>query len=385
MTRPRVLFHVQHLLGVGHVARAAALTRGMLAAGLEVTVVLGGEPVPGVDFGAAELVQLPWLKAADTSFTTLLDAHGTPASGILFAERRDLLLATTERVKPDVILIEHYPFGRRKFRVEINPLLEGWHGRALIGCSLRDVLVEKGEAGKAAEAVRLVNTRFDKVFVHGDPTVVPLDRTFPLATEIAGKLAYTGYVVDRWPMSASSHGSADGHGEIIVSVGGGAVGFGLLEAAIAARMLGAGRGHAWRLLAGANLADAEVDALRRTAPPGVVVERARPDFRQLLSRATLSVSQAGYNTVMDILAAGCRNVVVPFAAGSESEQMFRARELEQRGLLRVLDEAMLSPKRLAEAIDQALAAAKPPAATIDLSGVETTARLILAMLSAKRG
>ena len=61
----RVLFHVQHLLGVGHVARAAALTRGMLAAGLDVTVVMGGEPVANMDFSSAEVVQLPWVRAAD--------------------------------------------------------------------------------------------------------------------------------------------------------------------------------------------------------------------------------------------------------------------------------------------------------------------------------
>jgi predicted glycosyltransferase len=384
MTAPRVLFHVQHLLGVGHVARAAALTRGMLAAGLEVTVVLGGEPVPGVGFGSAGIVQLPWLRTADTSFKTLIDAEGAPASEALFAERRNQLLACAGRVMPDVVLIEHYPFGRRKFRAEIDPLLETWHGRAVIACSLRDVLVEKGDTKRAAETVRLVNHRFDRVFVHGDATVFPLDRTFPLATEIADKLAYTGYVVDRRPVQAAAS-LVDGHGEVIVSVGGGAVGLSLLEAAIGAKTLGAGPGRTWRLLAGANLSDTEVETLRRTAPPGVIVERARPDFRLLLSRAALSVSQAGYNTVMDILEAGCRNVVVPFAAGSESEQMFRARQLEARGLLAVLDEAALSPRTLAEAVDRALAAPKPPAAAIDLSGVETTARLILAMLRAKRG
>src|SRR5690606_35452234 len=76
MRKPRALLYVQHLLGVGHVSRAAALTRGMLAAGIDVTVATGGEPVPAIGFGAAEVVQLPWLRAADTSFKTLLDAEG---------------------------------------------------------------------------------------------------------------------------------------------------------------------------------------------------------------------------------------------------------------------------------------------------------------------
>lgn len=385
MSKPRVLLYVQHLLGVGHVTRAAALTRGMMAAGIEVNVVTGGEPVPTIDFGAAEVVQLPWLRAADTTFTTLLDAQGQPATDVLFAERRSLLLSLAERVAPDAILIEHYPFGRRKFRVEIEPLLDAWQGRAGIACSVRDVLVEKGDTKKAVEAVKLINARFDRVFVHGDASVLPLDRTFPLAREIAGKITYTGYVVDRRTVPTAATNSTDGLDEIIVSVGGGAVGLDLLEAAIGAKRLGAAPKHVWRLLAGANLAEADVAELKRSAPAGLIVERARPDFRILLARAALSISQAGYNTVMDVVEAGCRNVVVPFAAGSESEQLFRAVELEARGLLNVLDEATLSPQSLARAVDTAIAAPKPAAARIDLTGIETTARLILAMLEAKRG
>lgn len=385
MSKHRVLIYVQHLLGVGHVARAAMLARGMESAGLAVTVVTGGEPVPAISFGNAEVVQLPWLRAADTSFKTLLDAQGRPATDALFAERRALLLASAERVVPGVILVEHYPFGRRKFRVEIDPLLEAWHGRARIACSVRDVLVDKGETKRSAEAVALINARFDRVLVHGDASVLPFDRTFPLAREIAAKIAYTGYVVDRRPSPAAATDAADALAEVIVSVGGGAVGLDLLRTAIRARRLGAGPGHVWRLLAGANLSQSHLAELSRDAPPGVIVERARPDFRTLLARAALSISQAGYNTVLDVLEAGCRNVVVPFAAGSESEQLFRARELEARGLLNVLDEAALAPATLAAAVDAALAAPKPAKAEIDLTGIETTARLVLAMLERTRG
>ncbi len=116
--------------------------------------------------------------------------------------------------------------------------------------------------------------------------------------------------------------------------------------------------------------------------------RARPAriSRELLKRAALSISQAGYNTLMDILSARCRNILVPFSAGSESEQMFRARVFEERGLVRVLDERALSPENLAQAVDAALAAPLPAeTGGIDLSGVETTARLILAMIAGKRG
>ena len=59
----------------------------------------------------------------------------------------------------------------------------------------------------------------------------------------------------------------------------------------------------------------------------------------------VSVSQAGYNTVMETLQAGARAVLVPFAAGSEEEQTIRAQLLAERGLVHVVEESALTPQR----------------------------------------
>ena len=64
-----VLFYVQHLLGIGHVRRAALIARTMDHAGLNVVLVSGGEPVPGLDLAGAKLVQLPSLRARDDNFS----------------------------------------------------------------------------------------------------------------------------------------------------------------------------------------------------------------------------------------------------------------------------------------------------------------------------
>ena len=74
--------------------------------------------------------------------------------------------------------------------------------------------------------------------------------------------------------------------------------------------------------------------LQRAAPENATVERARPDFRRLLARAAVSVSQAGYNTVVDLLRTGVRAVLVPFEAGRETEQRLRAECLQSLGLAR---------------------------------------------------
>jgi predicted glycosyltransferase len=181
-------------------------------------------------------------------------------------------------------------------------------------------------------------------------------------------------LTDRTPTATSRDATA----EVVVSIGGGAVGKELLQAALAAAQSGALAPRHWRLLAGNNLPEPVFQELRAQAAGDarVTIERARPDFRQLLAGAGLSISQAGYNTVMDILVAGCPGLVIPFAAESESEQLFRAREFERRGLLSVLEEGLLNPITLVAAAQTACAAERASPHAIDLDGARGTAKAL---------
>ena len=374
----KVLFHVQHLLGIGHDRRAALVARGLAGAGMAVTLLRGGHAVPGVEYGPARVIQLPPVRAADAGFKTLLDEDGKPIDETWRARRRDAALKAFSDVAPDRLLVESFPFARRAFRFELIPLLEAAKAAGVpTACSVRDILVAKPDPKRVEEVVGTVERLVDTVLVHGDPALIPFGATFPAAARIEDRIRYTGYVA---APAAPTAAEGDGAGEVVVSVGGGAVGLPLLRAAIAARPLTPARDSVWRLLAGPDVAEAEVRALRASAPAGVVVERARPDFPALLARCRLSISQAGYNTVLDLLQAGCRAVVVPFAAGSETEQATRARLLEARGRLTVVEEAGLSPESLAAGVVTALAAAPPAPIRLELDGAARTARLLAAAI-----
>jgi predicted glycosyltransferase len=371
----KALVWVQHLLGIGHVRRAALIARALAEAGVDVTVASGGFPVAGIDYGAARVVQLPPARAADKSFKLLVDEDGQPLDDAWKERRRATLLSLAVDLDPDILLLETYPFGRRAFRFELIPLLEEVT-RAIVAASVRDILVAKDNPAREAEMADIARRHLDLILVHGDPAVVPFDATFPPAPTVADLIRYTGYVAPPRKSSPAAPGS-DGTGEVIVSVGGGAVGLPLLHIAMAARPLTSLTTAAWRLLAGPDIAEADFQNLRSTAPPGIIIERARPDFPDLLTRCMLSISQAGYNTLMDLLQARCRAIVVPFAAGNETEQAERARLFEARGLLHAIPEAGLTPERLAEGIAQALAAPPPPPFTPALDGAAVTARLLI--------
>ena len=374
-----VLFHVQHLLGIGHLRRTAMVARATAGRGLEVTVASGGMAIDDLDLGAARLRQLPALRAADAGFSALLDDHGEEIDDGWRRRRSAATLAAFHELRPAVLVVETFPFGRRQLAFELLPLLAAARAAGTTTVtSVRDVLTSRKPA-RTEEAAAWAMAHVDHVLVHGDPGLVPFGESFPAAEKIAGKLTHTGYVAAVAAAAAAKPGGAGspGHDEVIVSAGGGAVGAPLLEAARHARALSRHAGNRrWRLLAGANLHDNAFAALALGAPKGIVVERARRDFPSLLANSAVSVSQAGYNTVVEILQANARAVLAPFARGGETEQTLRANRLRARGRVTCLDEDGLTPARLAEAVDEALAGPAPAPTNIAMDGAERSAGLI---------
>ena len=386
MSRHRVMFYVQHLLGIGHQRRGATLTRAMTAAGLEVGFVSGGHEIPNLDLGGARLMQLPATRAVDLYFKKLVDENDRPIDDAWRDRRRDTLLAYWRDFQPDVLVFELFPFGRRQMRFELLPLLDAAHAlpnRPVVVCSVRDILVAPPKPERELEMLARIERYFDHVLVHGDPDLIPFGRTFPHADEIADKLRYTGYVVDA---SGRRGGPGDpGWAEVVVSAGGGAVGSQLLRAAMRARADTRLQDRTWRVLVGVKVEADEFEAMRRDAPDGVIVERARGDFTSLLMNCTLSISQAGYNTVMEAMRAGCRAVVVPYAGGLETEQTLRAELLAERGVLQTVPESDITPENIAAAVERAMDGPPAGAAGIRCDGAEESARLIAAWAADRTG
>ena len=345
-----VMIYVQHLLGIGHVRRTALLVAEMRKLGLTVGVVSGGIPDDAIDFAADEVIQLPACRSADHGFSGLVDQDGNPVDDAWKDGRKNALLAAYHTLLPRLLLVEMFPFGRRAFRFELLPLLEqaGQDGVARV-CSVRDLLVRKNDISKERWMRDIALSHFDRVLVHGDPVVIGFDRSFPFTADLGDMLEYTGYVAADVKRDTSIVRSG-----VVVSAGGGAVGADLIDAAIAARPLSAKYADAqWDIITGPHF---PADAFARLAgnmPDGMVLHRFLPDFRDRLARAEVSVSQAGYNTLMDVLGAGVPAVMVPFAEGGESEQSERAEIFAQKGIISLLPASKLCPETLARMMDDA--------------------------------
>ena len=379
-TAPRVMIWVQHLMGIGHQRRAAAIARALAERGADVAYVTGGAGVPDVDPDRVRVVTLPAARVADASYRALVDVHGREVDDAWRAARRNMLLAAFVEHAPHVLVTETYPFGRGLLRFELEPLVERARAaRCRLVSSVRDVLQPPSSPSKARAAADRVLECYDAVLVHGDPAFVRLDASFPEAERIRERLRYTGYV-------AAGQGPAAppgvGEGEIVVSAGGGVVAHRLVDTAL--KSAHRDPRLRWRILVGPNAGAGVLAGWRRAAAANVIVEPNRADFGSILSRAQVSVSQAGYNTVTDLLAAGAPAVLVPFSAGGEREQSIRARVLADAGAARVIDEDRLTPETLLEAVRYADAPTAEPR-RVRLDGAGESADAILEVARAVTG
>ena len=368
----RVLFWVQQLLGSGHVKRAGTLADAMAQHGLQVTVAAGGMPMPSLLPSGIDVVQLPSIRTSDPSFAALVDAQGKPVDDALWQARQVRLQALLAELRPQVVITEMFPFGRRAFRRELLPLLEtaaAMRPRPWRLGSVRDILVHKPFRERFAWMRDVARTHYDRILVHTDPKLIPFDLTFPFAAELGDRLVNTGYVVDVFAEPA-------GAPEVLVSAGGGVAAGSLLESAIEARPLSCLADAPWRLVAGASFADEQFESLRARLPQGVALDRHRSDFGTLFANSLLSVSQAGYNTVVEGLKLGKPMVLVPFETASESEQRIRAERLAGLGLAAIVRESELTASSLARAIDTTYEQPKAAGKGLDLDGAETTALLV---------
>ncbi len=369
-----VLIIVTHLLGTGHLSRALTLAQAFLTAGHGVTVLSGGMPAPHLKTGGVTLRQLPPLRSDSTNFTTLLTKDNTPVDAAYLTHRQQIILDVFHAMKPDAVITELFPFGRRILRAEFLALLSAAKNRkqpCLVLSSIRDILAPPSKPAKAEKTDQIIAQFYDGVLVHSDQNTTPLAQSWPVSDMLAEKLHYTGYVA---PTPAGPHPEHTGKDEIIISAGGGSVGTALFECAVQAALLKPAL--KWRMLIGGTNPEAEITRLQNMAKgSGLHVERARPDFRQLLHHAACSVSMCGYNTALDLLQAGTPSVFIPFDDGGEVEQTLRAKSMAEQPSFAVVSNSDLTPQTLLDAVQTVQHAGRFQSDALAFNGADETVRI----------
>ncbi len=381
----KIIFYCQHVLGIGHFFRSLEICEALRDH--EVILVTGG-PRPDVPLGShIREVSMPGLMM-DTNFSGLFSTEKDKSTEQVKDERKKMLFDLVESESPDIFMAELYPFGRKAFRFELDPVLvhlKNKPGRPCRNvCSLRDILVEKKDPEKyERRVVDILNRFFDALFVHSDPALFPLDETFSRIDRISIPIVYTGFVTSRPPANARSEFRnklciRPEEKLVTVSAGGGKVGAPLLESAMRALKIVA-RTTPLRaeVFAGPFMDEKDYSLLKSLVDNNISASRFTPDFLSYLAASDLSVSMAGYNTCMNLLACGTLALVWPFS--QNREQRMRAERLAQKAPFTVLNDDDLSPSRLSAIISNRLSIHSSPAAKINLLGSSNTSRSLESM------
>ena len=372
--RKKILYYCQSLESVGHLSCSLRIISELLQHA-EVDLIQGG-----LDTGTT--LQHPGFR--NLILPTLLHDH---ESGGFFDpdDQRGIDEVWSVRSEAiagflrgrydgyDAIVVEFYPFGRRRFKREIQDIFRMVResGPVPIFTSVREVLVPRA-LEKERRMVDTVKKHIHTVFIRGDAEVIRFEETFSLAHEIADRLFYTGYISPPPPQFRPNRKK-----QILVSQGGGNVGRELLEGAIGAAALMPD--YFFLLATGSRTTPAELEELRATVrSSNVKITSFLPDFQRHLMESAVSISMGGDNTLLDVISARTPALAYPYQGNSE--QGFRIKKFAETGLLHALDSSDLAPERLKAKIELALSTPYP-ARDIAVNGAFVTSEKIRSVLA----
>ena len=379
----KILFYCQYVWGMGHLFRSIEIARSL--SNHKVFLVAGGREIDIHLPGHIRLVRLPGLYM-DEHFTTLIPEDPDRTVEDIQRQRKQILFDLCDKQKPELVIIELYPFGRTIFGFELQPLLDAIHqgrfGNTKIACSLRDILVEKRDPRMYEERVLThLNAHFDRLLIHSDPKILPLDETFRRVNDIQIPSFYTGFVTQK----AKSDGAKNLRSElalgaeeklIVASAGGGRSGFRLLCNVIeAVQLLSKMQSIRLEMFAGPFRDDDEFRKLSAHSTRGIRIRRFTRRFLDYLSAADVSVSLAGYNTCMNLLVTRIPALIYPYLR--QQEQPLRVTKIKDFLPLKILQDSDLSPHVMADHIQEMMGASKQSdSMALNLDGAENTARYL---------
>lgn len=341
-----ILFFVNHLLGVGHLKRMTLLARA-LSPTHKATLISGGMPVPSL-FEGVDLIQIPPLKTANESFSSLLTDQDIPPDEAYFKRRQHKIREAVLRTNPDCLITEHFPFGRKKLKQDFNVFLNAGlslEKRPLIAASVRDILVS------SAKKPDFSTLPYDLVLIHGDENLRP-EWNF-----IKGPTPYfTGYIHEEVTPEASLKN------KIIVVAGGRSISKNLANSL-------------------AKIAEErDEEFIIRSVSPDKPLRNCTytdfiPNLAAKLPHAKLLITEAGYNSFLNAVSSKVPTLFIPFHSESENEQYTRLTRMNAESWAELIMPQDLSADRLKSGIDKVLSKTRTYP-ELNIKGIENTIRIL---------
>lgn len=386
----RGIIFCAHLSGIGHLVRMMTLTKALLEEGEVVFIQAGREE--GVAFTHPRLTHIALPFSQDFKHFYLKLTQELKERLIKqFKLRRKLLFKSLPFDRPyDYLVTEQIPFTKLLFFKEVEAIYET---ARLINPKLALISSQKGgspldpfpgdpSSGKEREKIELftlshLNGRYDKLLLHCDPAISPLEEMYSHAKEIKIPIEYTGYITTPLPKRAIAGGRKK---EILVTTGGGEKG-GVLIAKVL-ELIPSFPDYTFSVVIGPLTPPpvaSHLYALEKRISNLKVV-----GFIENLPEKLLQVSLAitlGGSTLINLYAA--KTPAIAYPAPSDAGQLLLAKKFASRNIVRLLEQGELEGGKLASIIDEVLREPPQYSISIDIDGAEKSRKAIFRSVAEK--
>ena len=372
----RCLLYSHDTYGLGHFRRSSLLAEAIVEADGDSEVLIATGSPHARSFPLPERVDTVTLPSATKDGNGAYRPRKLRGSlRQLVSLRSAIISATVAAYEPEVILVDHAPLGMAG---ELGPLLDcvaRRRGRPRMVLGVRDIIDDADRVDAEWHRCDVWNSldRYDDIFVYGDPRIVTTAAELALSARCDAAVTHTGYVAPSMPSSTRS----DPY--VLVTPGGGGDGQAMLRCYLDALDVGAVAGVRSLIVTGPLMSSSRRDELltRAQRTPSVECIEFSSEMRSLISSATGVISMAGYNTVVEELAADVPALLVP-RRWPRAEQTIRAARITPHSRLQHCSVEQFDPAAIARFIDDALdcRGAAASVTDLDLGGAETVARLL---------
>ena len=367
----------QYSTGIGHLARCSAIATAFSSIS-HVTMLCGGKPIEnyappsGVDF-----IQLPAVR-----WDASVDAYPVPIDpGYTAAEveymRSKLLVGSYHRIRPRIVITEHFPFSARRWGKtldELFPAINKTQARPIVICSIRSYpRMRDVDSAWINEQLR---ENFSCVLHHADPKLFPLAALGPdRQAALSGiSVQQTGFI--RRPLTQANHGRPS-EGLLLTVGGGSAFGARLLKRWINAARAGSSDLFPINAVCGPLMDPEDRKSIHAEQDPRITVYDWVSNMDELISSSRAVVCMGGYNSLVEALS--LNKPVLAFPNSEHGDQTFQVNALHAQGMLLKGNHSQ-SEKEMTDWMNELLTFR--PQHLIDCNGAERSIEIVEQLLAA---
>lgn len=382
---PKIVLYSHDTFGMGNIRRTLLLSEEFIATYPSASIlIITGSPmihafrIPrGIDY-----IKLPCLDRLEAEQYAPRFLSG--CSNEVKQTREAILRESILQFNPDLIVVDKRAAG---VDGELLPTLHslhqnGRHTRLVLG--VRDILDEPERTRRVLignGSFDVIDRFYDEVWVYGCKSVFDTVKEYAFPEQVVRKTVYCGYL--KRPTLAAER--MDGPPRILVTTGGGGDGGEVIEAYLSG-LSTLPRNVALRstVIFGPQMPQARrAEILRRfDYMADVAFLEFEAEIANRYAQSDVVVSQAGYNTVCELLSFSRRAILVP-RSEPVREQLIRARLMAQQGFFECIEPQDLTPENLIAKVREALSSSLNPT-TPDLDGLPVIRERAARLLSCRR-